>query len=141
MTEHQFASTCDFVKVDDQKGLVFGFAVVCKVDGEVYIDHQNDSPTEEAMFNAALGFMRKSRMATDMHARDQDGNPIPNGEGVIFAFPLTTEIAKSMDIVTKRTGLMIMMKPSPDVLAKFKGGTYTGFSIGGRYVVNEEATL
>ena len=54
---------------------------------------------------------------------------------------LTTEIAKSLEIETKRTGLIIIMQPSEPVLQKFKDGTYTGFSIGGRYVRNKEATL
>ena len=58
-----------------------------------------------------------------------------------FVFPLTAEIAKSMGIITERTGLMIGMKPSPEGLAKFKAGTYKGFSIGGSYGINEEVTL
>jgi hypothetical protein len=58
----------------------------------------------------------------------------------VFAFPLTTEIAKSLGITTKQTGLLIAMRPSESVLSKFKDGTYTGFSIGGGYGTLEEAS-
>lgn len=140
MTEPRFSTACEFVKVDDEKGLVFGFACVCLEDGEPFVDFHNDHIPENSMFDASLDFMRKSRMSTDMHARDDDGLPVADGEGVIFAFPLTTEIAKALDIETKRTGLLVAMKPSPAVLQKFKDGDYTGFSIGGRYITNEQAT-
>jgi hypothetical protein len=62
------------------------------------------------------------------------GDPIGT---MVFAFPLTTDIAKAFDITTPRTGLMIGMKPSAEVLAKFKSGEYTGFSIGGKRVEEE----
>jgi hypothetical protein len=67
-----------------------------------------------------------------MHSRSGAGQ-------VLFAFPLTEEIAKSLDIVTKKTGLLIGMKPDEEMLEKFRDGTYTGFSIGGAYITNEEA--
>jgi hypothetical protein len=57
---------------------------------------------------------------------------------VVFGFPLTEEIAKSLAIESRAHGLLIAMRPSPDVLAKFKDGTYTGFSIGGARITDEE---
>jgi len=122
---------CQVVKVDADLGLVFGFAIVCKRDGESYFDLQKDHITEPAMLKAATEFMLHSRMSKDMHAGDADGT-------VVFAFPLTSDIAKALDITTKQTGLLIAMKPSADVFAKFKDGTYTGFSIGGSRVKDEE---
>ena len=136
-----FASEAQFIKVDESLGIVFGFAVVCMENGEPYIDLHDDHAPEEAMFRAAVKFAKTAQMSTDMHERDEDNQPVPDGEGVQFMFPLTTEIAKSMGIVTERTGLMVAMKPSPAVLAKFVDGTYTGFSIGGRYITNEEGEL
>lgn len=135
-----FQTAIEFIKIDESLGLVFGFAVVCLEKGEPYVDLQKDHIPEDAMLEASLDFMRNSRMSGDMHARDEAGQPIRDGE-VVFAFPLTTEIAKSMGIQTERTGLMVAIKPSSDVLAKFKDGTYTGFSIGGDYVENEEVKL
>lgn len=118
------------VKVDADLGLVFGFAIVCKRNGERYFDLQDDHITEKAMLEAATDFMMHSRVSKDMHVGDQDGT-------IVFSFPMTSEIAKALDIETKQTGLLVAMKPSPEVLAKFKNGDYTGFSIGGSRIKDE----
>lgn len=123
--------TATILKVDDSLGLVFGFAIVCKQNGEDYVDLQDDHIPEDVMLKAAAEFMSDSRVAADMHQWDEDGNPIKAGS-VVFAFPLTTDIAKSLNIETKQTGLLIAMKPdSEETLKKFRDGTYKGFSIGG----------
>lgn len=128
----------DFIKVDEQLGLVFGFAIVCKQNGEPYFDLHGDHIPEDAMLKASTDFMLNSRMAGDMHGRDENKQPIAKGS-VVFAFPLTEEVAKALDIQTKQTGLLIAMKPdSEEVLDKFRNGEYTGFSIGGSYVTTEE---
>lgn len=117
------------VKVDADLGLVFGFAIVCKKDGKPYFDLQDDHITEKAMLEAATDFMIHSRVSKDMH---------DNADGtVVFAFPLTSDIAKSLGIETEQTGLLIAMKPSREVLAKYKDGSYTGFSIGGSRIKDE----
>lgn len=114
------------VKVDDGLGLVFGWAVVSRVAGSPYFDSQGDFIDEPVMLRAAADFMAKSRTAREMH----DG--VDRGT-IVFAWPLTVEIAKAFGLTTDTTGLMIAMKPdSPEVLRKFREGTYTGFSIGGR---------
>ena len=119
-------------KVDDSLGLVLGWGIICKIHGENYFDLQDDHITESAMLEAAADFMKNSRVAKDMHIRGEEGE-LPGS--VVFAFPLTTDIAKAFGIETKQTGLMVGMMPEdPTVLNKFKDGTYTGFSIGG-YVV------
>ena len=120
------------VKVDEALGLVFGFAIVSKQDGEDYYDLQDDHIPEDAMLKAATDFMENSRVAKEMHAGDEAGT-------IVFAFPLTTDIAKALDIVTKRTGLLIAMRPADGMLAKFKSGEFTGFSIGGYRITDEAA--
>lgn len=132
-----FTTQCEFVKVDEELGLVFGFAVICKQGGEEYYDVQGDHITEAALLPAATDFAKHSRVSTDMHARVSPGVPEPDGD-VVFMFPLTTEIAAALDIETPTTGLLVAMQPSGDVLAKFKSGEYTGFSIGGFYEEHEE---
>lgn len=127
-----FDGKAQVVKVDSDLGLVFGFAIVSNVDGQPYFDVQGDHIPEDSMLKAATEFMENSRIAKEMHAGDQKGS-------VVFAFPLTAEIAKSLDITTKQTGLLIAMRPSEEVLTKFKNGTYTGFSIGGSYGLMEDA--
>jgi len=136
----KFETTAQVFKVDDSLGLVFGWAIICKINGEPYFDLQRDPLTgepapdhipENSMLKAAADFMQNSRIAKDMHQGDEIGP-------VVFAWPLTTDIAKAMNIQCDTTGLMIAMQPSPDVLQKFKDGDYTGFSIGGFRVEDEE---
>ena len=127
----RFERICNIVKTDDELGLVFGFAMICSKDGNAYIDTQDDFIPERAMLKAAVSFMSNTtRTSGDMHAK-ADGK-------VVFAFPLTADIAKALDIETQTTGLLIAMKPSPEVLTKFKTGEYTGFSIGGIRRVDRE---
>lgn len=127
--KEKFASV---LKVDAGHGLVLGWAIVCKIGGEDHFDLQSDHIPEEAMLAASVDFMGSGRVAKEMHA----------GEGVgtiLFAFPLTTDIAKAFDLKTDKTGLMIAMRPdSPEMLAKFADGTFTGFSIGGFRLEDEE---
>jgi hypothetical protein len=137
-------STEQIVKVDEGLGLVFGYAIVCKVDGEDYYDlnvdidgvHKGkrvpehipeDSMLEAAHEAVAAGFVS----GNEMHKGDATGS-------FVFMFPLPTEIAKALDIEAKRTGLLVAYKPEPEVLAKFKNGTYRGFSIEGARVDHEE---
>jgi len=125
-----FERSSEVFKVDESLGLVFGFAIVSKIDGEPYFDVQGDHIPEDAMLKAATDFMSKSRQAKEMHQGQPTGD-------VLFAFPMTTEIAKSLGIETATTGLLIGMRPGAEALEKFRDGTYTGFSIGGQYVTNE----
>ena len=132
-----FQKRCEILKIDETLGLVFGFAVICKVDGEDYYDTQGDHMTESGTLEAAADFVKHSSVSTDMHGRESDGQtPTPDGE-VVFVFPLLSDIAKSLDIVTPKTGLLIAMRPSPEVFEKFRSGDYTGFSIGGRRLPDE----
>lgn len=118
-------------KVDEGLGLVMGFALICKQNDEDYFDLQGDHIPEDAMLEAATDFMLNSRKALEMHQGEQMGE-------VVFAFPLTTDVAEAFGITTKTTGLMIAMKPDSDeVLEKFRTGEYRGFSMGGKYVENE----
>ena len=121
----------DVLKVDENLGVVFGFAVVCTQDGEPYFDTQGDHIPEESMVEASLDFMKYSREVRDSHGNDAD-------DGLIaFAFPLTKDIAKALGIETQKTGLLVGMRPSDDLLEKYTSGEYTGFSIGGRRITDE----
>ena len=125
-------------KVDEGLGLVFGFAIVCKVNGEDYYDLNIDPSgervpehiPEDAMTKAALDLSEAGAPGNEMHKGPDKGH-------YPFMFPLTTDIAKAMGITTEKTGLMVAYKPPADVLAKFKDGTYTGFSIEGGRIKSE----
>ena len=119
------SSEVTVAKVNDELGLVFGYAIVCKKDGEAYYDLHGDHIPEDTMLEAAADFMERSRTALEMHKGEKKGT-------IVFAFPLTSEVAKSLDIEAPKTGLLIAMRPdSEEILAKFRSGEYTGFSIGG----------
>lgn len=120
------------IKVDDTLGLVFGWAIICKENGEDYFDQQDDHIPEHAMLNAVTEYADGNRTHKIMH----DGEPVGK---VLFLMPLTTEIAKAFELQTKRTGLIIAAKPdNEECLAKFRSREYTGFSIGGRRIEDVE---
>lgn len=125
------------LKVHKSLGLVVGYAIVSKINGEDYFDFHGDHIPEDAMLKASLEFMKSSRIAGDMHGRDENNQPIPDGQ-IVFAFPMTTDIAKSLGIRVEKTGLLVGMMPSKKTLAKYESGEYTGFSIGGRRIVDED---
>lgn len=123
--------TVPMVKFDNELGLVFGFAIICLDDGKPYYDLQDEHIPESVMLKSATDFMENSRVAKEMHTGADVGT-------VVFAFPLTTEIANAMGILTPKTGLLIAMRPNKDVLSKFKNKKLTGFSIGGLKEVEYE---
>lgn len=142
----------DVLNVDEEHGLVFGYAIVSKTresfDGEFeeYFDLNVDQEgvhkgkrvpehiTEDAMFKAAVE-------AADTGLQ-MSGNVQHEGDDVgsyYFMLPVTEEMAKALDWQVKKTGLVVGYHPADDeVLQKFKDGTLTGFSIEGERVEYEE---
>src|SRR5690606_12092775 len=112
------------VKTSDELGLVFGWALTSKAGGTDYFDLHGDNIVEEDLIRVAAEFMESGGATDEQHDFEADGR-------VVFAMPLTAEVAKSFGIQTDTTGLMVAIKPSPEVFAKFKTGEYTGFSIAG----------
>lgn len=130
----EFHVSTDFLKFDKNLGVALGFAVICKENGEDYFDVQGDHIPEASMLKAATDFMLNSRVGKTMHEGEQTGD-------VVFAFPLTTDIARSLEISTKRTGLLIGFKPSDEeTRKKLEKGEFTGFSIGGLRLHDEEVS-
>lgn len=115
----------------DPLGLVFGWAIVCKESGKPYFDTQGDHIPEDSMLKAATDFMLTKRDLKVMHKGKRVGT-------VVFAWPVTKDIAKAMGLDGSRTGLMIGVKPdSATIVDRFREGQYTGFSIGGNRLVDE----
>ena len=133
-------------KVDVKQGLVFGFAIVCKVrdesgamvdyydegsvdeaDGKVYSDHIS----EEEMLVAASDFMKSARVHTADHAREADEEtPVSSGT-VLHSLPLTTDLLKSLGMTSPFTGWLVAVAPDAPTLAKWASGELQQFSIGG----------
>ena len=130
-----FLKNGTFLKVQEDLGLIIGYACVCKSDGEDYYDLAGDNIPEDAMLEAALDFAKGARVAKTMHKKGEEGEI----GTVVFLFPMTTDIAKSLDIEVKQTGLLIAIQPDdPEEVQKVRDGIYTGFSIGGTRVEDEE---
>lgn len=137
-------------KVDSDLGIVFGWAIICKIEGEDYYDMQGDNIPEDSMLKASSDFMQISRVAGNMHRTvggdlyDEtddaflSGKLVQNIGTILFCFPLTSELKKAMEIDCPYSGLMIGMKIfDKKILEKFRNRSYTGFSIGGRRLVDE----
>jgi hypothetical protein len=142
----------DVINVDEEHGLVFGYAIVSKTrdtfDGEFadYYDLNVDQDgvhkgqrvpeniTEDAMFKAAV-----DGAATGMQLAGDEEHAGPDVGSYYFMLPVTEDIAKALDWQVKKTGLVVGYHPGDDeVLKKFKDGTYKGFSITGERVEYEE---
>lgn len=136
----KFQASAEIIKVDETLGLIFGFAMISKLDGEPYVDSQNDHITDEAILKSSAEFMSDLRTGCVMHQRDVDGEVVESGQ-ILFAFPLTEDIAKSLDIETRRHGLLVGFRPNdPEDLVKARSGEYRGFSIGGSVVESEQTS-
>jgi len=127
----QFRTVCKVEEVNEELGLVFGWAIVCAKGGEPYFDLQGDHIPEDAMLKAATDFMVNSRQADVMH------DEVPSGQ-IVYALPLTEDVKKAFGMKCDKTGLAVVLKPDEETFAKFKSGELTGFSIGGYRGEDEE---
>lgn len=144
-----FSTIC---KVDRELGIVVGYGIVCKerdAQGvmQPYFDRDRDGPehiTERGMIGSAVDFSQSDRVMGVMHEDEPAGvskREVQRGT-VVFMFPMTESIAKSLDITIKRSGLLIGVKPHDEaVLAKVESGELKGFSIRGARVEGEEQPL
>lgn len=132
MSSIEKRTNIDVAKVDGSLGLVFGWAMVSKVDGQPYFDLQGDHIPDETIIESSADFMANSRAAKAMHAGEDRGS-------ILFAFPMTEDVAKGYGIDTQgKYGLLVAAKFDEETVQKFADGTYTGFSIGGLYGDFEE---
>lgn len=148
----QIVKVSDVISVDAEHGLVFGYAIVSKTrpdftsEFEDYYDLNVDQDgvhkgqrvpehiTEDAMFKAAV-----EASATGIQMAGNVQHAGPDVGSYYFMLPVTEEMAKALDWQVKKTGLVVGYHPGDDeVLAKFKDGTFTGFSIEGQRVDYEE---
>ena len=88
----------EHVKIDEGLGLLFGYAMVSKINGEENVDLHDDYIPEDAMLEAATEFMRGPRILKEIHT----GNPIGK---VLFAFPVTEDISASLGWVVEKNGI------------------------------------
>ncbi len=118
--------------VNEELGLVFGWGIICEIDGEPYFDLQNDHIPQDAMLKAVTDFQLHSRATDDMH------DEVARGV-VVHGFPLTDEVCDAFGIECEKRGWMIAAQPGAEICAKFASGEYTGFSIGGSRITDTPA--
>lgn len=120
------AKTLPLWKVDEEARTVYGWAMVCKENGEDYYDSDNQHIPEPIAIEAFTSFMKTAKVHKAMHSGEAVGE-------VIFAFPLMTDICKALGIDTGgKSGVVTGVFVEDDaVLQKFVSGEYKGFSIGG----------
>jgi cation transport regulator ChaB len=116
----------EILKVDRDRRIVWGWASVSTMKGELVVDRQGDRIAPSQMEKMADGFMRSARAAKAMHQGDDVGE-------VIHSLPLTKELADALGIQTDREGWITGTYVASDAeWAKVLAGEYAGFSIGGK---------
>jgi cation transport regulator ChaB len=124
--EHEVTKATDILKVDKARRIVWGWASVSTMKGELVTDRQGDRISPAEMEKMADGFMRSARAAKAMHEGDDVGE-------VIHSLPLTKELADALGIQTDREGWITGTYIKSDVeWQKVLAGDYKGLSIGGR---------
>ncbi len=136
-----------FAKVNKRLGVIFGWAIISKIDGKPYLDTQDHHIPEDSMTATAMDYMLRSRKGGEMHRKKEgaDGTAVVEKRGSVpFCFPLTQEIAKAYGIQCRVSGLMIGWLPNPEcrdeIVEKFESGKYTGFSVGGKLFKGRKLT-
>jgi hypothetical protein len=115
----------EILKVDARLGLVFGWGIICKSEGEDYFDLHGDHVSEDEAIKGLLAFVEAGNVLKVMHEGDEVGS-------VVFAFPLTTDVAKALfGQAPSKTGVVLAAKPHPSVMKRFVSGELSGFSLGG----------
>ena len=129
--EHDVVKSATILKSDDESRMVYGWASVSTVKGELVVDTQGDTLAPDEMVKMADRFMASVRTAKAMHAGEGIGE-------VLHSMPLTADIAKAFGIESDREGWMIAMKIHDDkIWSMIKAGTLGSLSIGGRAGVRE----
>lgn len=75
--DERFSGRFEVRKVDDEQGLVFGWASVAEEGGSLLFDHEDDGILPADLEKGAYGFVREARLATDGH------DPATLGAGVL----------------------------------------------------------
>jgi len=126
-TESQVRVFVHVSKVDEELGVVFGWASVTEVDGVPLVDFQKDVIPTEVLERAVYEFMLADRF-DEMHTVPARGHIV---ESVMVTDDKLAAMFPGQPLPQGPRGWWIGVKPDPDLLEKFKRGEYRGFSIAG----------
>jgi hypothetical protein len=133
-----------FAKLDDSKHLAFGWANVCKIDGELITDKQGDIIDPDDLEDAAYDYVLHSRTGGDMHLRTDGHDVYPQEKARPGDWPIpVAEVVESMMFTAEKKealglpdefpeGWWIGMKyHDEDVWQDIQAGRRAGFSVHG----------
>lgn len=123
---------CQIAKIDEEKGLVFGWAnanaewtgeELCLVE-----DEQGSMIEDQDLEQAAYTFTREGYGLDERHDWERCGYLV---ESMMVTNEKLAAMFPGQPLPVGKRGWWIGMKPDPAIFAKFKSGEYKGFSIGG----------
>jgi hypothetical protein len=122
-----------FAKFDEDKRRAYGWASVVELNGEPVVDRQGDYIGLDDIEEAAYTYVRKSRVAGDMHRRTVDDEPFKAGE-LIESVVFTKDKCQAMGLPMSLAGRWWMGVQVEDEATwqEVKKGARTGFSIHGK---------
>lgn len=127
-----FTGSGQFLKVNEDKRLVTGWASVCTKGGKPLVDHHGDIIDIENLREVVEDFMDSERTGGYMHEQKSDGSTVRIGK-IVGSLIVDEDVAKSLGMDAGTTGWLITMRVESDtVWKKVKDGTLRAFSIGGR---------
>lgn len=113
------------LKLDEEQRLVWGWASVSNINGELVIDKQGDIIEPRTLEKAATNFMLGSRNGLTMHK----GDPTTT---IVHSMLFTEDVKKAFGIESPYEGWMIAVKVhDEETWQQVKAGEFKGFSIGG----------
>ena len=116
----------DIVSKNVDSKIVYGWASVVEKDGEPIVDRQGDVIEIEEIQNAAVEFVKNSRVAKERHKGMQKGEIV---ESLVFS----KEVQDVLGIDLGKQGWFIGVEVNdPEILEKVASGELKAFSIGGK---------
>ena len=116
----------EIVKQDEDQHLVFGWASVSTVNGQLVVDKQDDMILPEDLEKAAYEFVLYSRSHGDMHERHGVGRMV---ESMMFTKQKQDLLGIDLGMEGWWTGFFV---DDGETWRLIKAGSYPEFSIGGR---------
>lgn len=128
-----FTMDVEFVKADNEKHQVFGWASIVEMGGQPIVDRQGDWISPEEIEKAAYTYVVKSRAGGNQHKRTETGE-VFKASDMIESFVITDEKVEKMGLPddTPRGWWVGYKISDEDAWEKVKDGRVTGFSIHGR---------
>lgn len=126
-----FPEAFNVLKVDDEQRIIFGWASVSTVKGELLVDKQGDVIEMATLEKAVNEFMEHVRVGKTMHVGEQTG-------AVIHSLPISKSLCDALGIQSDMEGWVVGYKVYDDATWEgVKSGKYASFSIGGKAIKEE----